>query len=83
MSGNGDNGNGFRPINIDVTNDHEFKVGVATHLQLLVDRTRELPDIKKKVEKHDQVYHAGKWMAVPVLAALHVGFKALLAKLGW
>jgi hypothetical protein len=82
MSGN--NGeNGFRPIGINVTNEHEFKVGVATHLQLLVDRTRELPDIKKKVDKHEQVYQSGKWLALPLLTLIHVLIKGLFHKLGW
>jgi hypothetical protein len=81
MSGNGENG--FRPIDIDVENEHKFKVGVATHLQLLVDRTRELPDMKKKVDKHEQLYQSGKYLAIPVFAAMHILIKGLFHKLGW
>jgi hypothetical protein len=71
MSGS-ENGNGFfRPIEIDVTNDYEFKTGVVKHLQLIVDNTREIPVIKKKVEKHDKILYAGKWLIIPVLWVIH------------
>jgi hypothetical protein len=80
----GDNsGNGFNPVQIDVNNDANFRTGMVKYMQMLVDRTDCLPDLKKKVEKHDRVYHMGKWLVVPALAAFHVGLKSLLSKLGW
>lgn len=78
------NGNGNqKPLRIDVTNDAQFKVDVATTLQLIADRTECLPDIKKKVEKHDRIYQYGKWSAVPVVAALHGFVDHALKLLKW
>lgn len=75
--------NGFKPIEIDVTNEHEFKTGVVKYLQLVVDQNREILSMKKKVEKHEQIYQAGKWASIPVLALLHAFFKTVFHRLGW
>jgi hypothetical protein len=77
------NGNGFNAIYIDVRDDHKFKTGMVQYMQMLVDRTDCLPALKKKVEKHEQVYQTGKWLAIPLFALLHVLIKGLFHKLGW
>lgn len=79
----GDNGNGYKPIEIDVTNDQAFKTGVVKYLQLVVDNTRDLPSVKKKVDKHERIVHTGAILGIPILWMLHAAFKAVLAKLGW
>lgn len=81
-----ENGNGMRPVDIDVTDEHAFKTGVVQYLQLISDRTSCLPEVKRKVEYHERIVQASKWASVPLLAVLHFGLKHLLhllSKLGW
>jgi hypothetical protein len=80
MSGDG---NGFNPIDIDVTNDFEFKNGMVKYMQMLVDRTDCLPGIKKKVERHEQVINSVKYFGPPLLVLLHAALKSFFHKLGW
>ncbi len=77
------NGNGMKPVAIDVTDEHAFKTGVVQTLQLISDNTACLPSLKKKVDRHEQVYQTGKYVAVPALAFLHAAFKSFFQKLGW
>jgi hypothetical protein len=77
------NGNGFRPVEIDVKDEHAFRTGVVQNLQMIADRTACIPTLQKKVEKHEQVVQAGKWLSIPIIAAIHVIFKGILSKLGW
>jgi len=70
-------------LDIDVTDETAFKVGVVQTLQLIVDRTSGLKDIAEKVEKHDRIVDYGKWTAIPLLTLFHVSIKAALHKLGW
>jgi hypothetical protein len=79
----GENGNGFRPIEIDVKDEHAFRTGVVQNLQLIADRTACIPTIQKKVEKHEQAYQVGKIAVVPALGVFHIFLKHLLSKLGW
>lgn len=66
------NGNGNpEPVHIDVTNEIAFRTGVVQYFQILSDRTADLPQLKKKVEKHDRLVQYGKWTAIPLIAALH------------
>ena len=65
-----ENGNGsFKPIEIDVKDEHAFRTGVVQHLQLIADQTRDIPSIKKKVDKHEVIYQVGKWASVPIIGA--------------
>lgn len=67
-----ENGNGqMRRVEIDVTDEHAFKTGVVQYLQLISDQTRDIPTIRKKVEKHDRIMQFGKWSAIPFIAVLH------------
>jgi len=61
----------FKPVQIDVTDEHAFKTSVVQYLQLISDQTRDLPTIRKKVETHDRIVQYGKWSAIPILAVLH------------
>lgn len=42
----------------------------------------DLPDLKKKVERHERAYNVGKYVAVPALTALHVTLRGVLTKIG-
>lgn len=56
----------------------EMVENVAT----IKERLEVLPELKKKVEKHEKVYTVGKYAAVPVMTAFHVTIRGLLTKLG-
>jgi hypothetical protein len=81
MDDNNGNGN-FRPINIDVSNDADFRAGVVKYLQLISDQTCAIPALKKKVETHDRIVQYGKWTGIPILAVFNILVKSLLTKLG-
>lgn len=59
------NGNGQSKLNIDVTNENQFRIDVAQHLQVIADRTACLPALKSKVDTHDKIVTFGKWLAIP------------------
>lgn len=70
-------------LQIDVTNETAFKVGIVQTLQLLVDHTSCLSDMKQKVEKHERIVQVGKYAAVPAIGLFNIGIKAFFHKLGW
>ncbi len=77
------NGNGFsQPLNIDVTDEHAFRAGVLQHLQFIADRTSCIPELKKKVDKHEMIVKVGKWVSLPIIGVMQEGLKYLLAKAG-
>lgn len=85
-----DNGNGSRPLEIDVTDEHAFRTGVVQHLQFIVDKTSVIPELKKKVDeheklisKHENIVKFGMWAAPTSIAAIGTGLKFLFKKLGW
>ena len=43
----------------------------------------DLPELKATVAKHERVYTVGKYAAVPIYGALHLGVRHLLTKIGW
>jgi hypothetical protein len=51
-------GNGRRILDIDVTDEHAFRAGVIQHLQNISDQTSVIPDLKKKIDEHDEVIRA-------------------------
>jgi hypothetical protein len=70
------NGNGEQPtLQIDVTDEHAFRTGVVQNLQLLADRTYCLNDIKRKVERHENIIRFGKWASVPAVIFFSEGIK--------
>jgi hypothetical protein len=78
---NGMNGH-FEMVDIDVTNDVAFRTGVVKYLQKISDQTGAIPDLKKKVERHDRIVQYGKWTGVPIMALISMLVKSLLTKLG-
>jgi len=71
------------PIEIDVTNDIAFRTAVVTHLQFITDKCSEIPELKAKVERHDDIVKVGRWASVPVLAVVHLGLKHFFTHIGW
>ena len=47
--------NGQRIIDIDVTDEHAFRTGVIQHLQYIADRTSVIPELKQKIDDHDEM----------------------------
>lgn len=66
------NGNGNGKLKIDVTNEDQFRLDVAQNLQLIADRTSCLVDLKKTVDKHEQIVRFGKWAAIPSHGILYL-----------
>jgi hypothetical protein len=58
-------------------------VGLCENVAAITEKLRDLPELKATVEKHERVYTIGKYAAVPVYGALHLGVKHLLTKIGW
>lgn len=84
MSEDNGNGNGqLHVVDIDVTNDMAFRTGVVQNFQLLMDRTHCLVDMKKKVDRHDNIVRVGKWASIPIIAFVQQVAKHALAKVGW
>jgi hypothetical protein len=80
----GENGNGNpKPVDIDVTDEHAFRTGVVQYLQLISDRTNDLPALRKTVNKHETIVNVGRITGIPILIALQEGAKHLMARLGW
>lgn len=77
-----DNGNGFVPLDIDVSDEHSFRSAVVQHLQMISDRTACIPALRKKVDKHEDIVKFGKWLSVPVVIVIHAMTKKILATLG-
>jgi hypothetical protein len=57
----------------------EMVENVAT----IKERLEVLPELKKKVDRHETVYKVGKYAAVPTLGLLHIGFRQFFNKLGF
>jgi hypothetical protein len=72
----------FESVNIDVTNDMEFRVGVVKYLQKISDQTCVIPELKRKVEKHDRIVQYGAWTSVPFVALITLIVKGILKRLG-
>lgn len=70
-------------LKIDVSDEVSFKVGVVQGLQILMDRTECLSDLRTKVQKHEQIVQIGKYAAIPVIGLFQVSLKAMFHKLGW
>ena len=56
---------------------------MAENVATIKTRLEDLPEMKKKIEKHERIYNVGKYAAVPVLGLTHLAFKQLLSKLGF
>jgi len=56
---------------------------MADNVSSIKTKLEELPEIKKKVEKHERAYNIGKVATVPALGLFHVAFRHVLNKLGF
>jgi len=75
-------GNGqFKPVEIDVTDDMAFRSGVVQYMQIVMDRTSCISDMKKKVDNHDSIVRFGKWLSAPLFLLLQFLFKHPVEKL--
>ncbi len=68
---------------IDLSDDTQFKVYVVQQLTQINEKLSDMPQIRETVEKHEKVYLFGKWLGVPVVGAVNLGFSHLLKKLGF
>ena len=72
-----------KPLEIDVTDDLAFRTSVVQHLQFIVDKCADLPELKRKVERHDRIVSVGKYILVPTIGVFNLSMRHILSKFGW
>ena len=58
-------------------------IEMAENVASIKTTLEDLPELKKKVEKHERAYNFGKWAAVPVFGVVNVALRHVWTKLGW
>lgn len=58
-------------------------IEMAENVAAIKTRLEDLPELKKKVEKHERVYNVGKYASVPLLGIFHLAARQFWNKLGF
>ena len=58
-------------------------IELCENVSMIKTKLEDLPTLQKTVAKHERVYTVGKYAAVPIYGALHLGVRHLLTKIGW
>lgn len=58
-------------------------IGLCTDVAEMKKDIKSFGRTQELAEKHEKVYTVGKYAALPVLSALHLSLRSLLAKLGY
>lgn len=73
----------YPTVDIDVTNEIAFRTGVVKYLQILSDRTYNLPELKKKVDKHENIVMVSKYAGIPFVIAIQEVVRHIFSKVGF
>lgn len=56
---------------------------MAENVATIKTKLEDLPELRATVAKHERIYTVGKYAAIPVYGALHLGVRHILTRLGW
>jgi hypothetical protein len=58
-------------------------IEMAENVAAIKAKLEDLPELKKKVERHERAYTIGKYASVPVLGIFHLAARQFWNKLGF
>ena len=58
-------------------------IEMAENVAAIKTKLEDLPELKRKVEKHERIYTVGKYASIPVLGIFHLAARQFWTRLGF